>query len=118
MKTKLEILHETFDYYSDPSKRGYDSGACKYITKDGNTCAVGRCAKDPAKLEKLGGSVYNVNIDVGGLDTELKPEYLRHDIGFWRDLQRWHDNSLNFTDTEISEQGKLNSQHLLEKYAN
>lgn len=49
LKTKREIIKETYDYYStDPSRRGArktDSGfeSCSYFQNERQMCAVGRC---------------------------------------------------------------------------
>lgn len=42
MKTKLEIIEETVQYYSeDVTRRASDSsGVCEYYTFDGRMCAV------------------------------------------------------------------------------
>lgn len=110
--TKLEILEETFNYYTeDPiGRRGVDKGNnCVNITLDGKMCAFGRCMINPDGY--IGGSCeiinYNLNILKNKdnnilykteylLDTILKEEYRGHDVLFWQQIQNWHDLRKNW----------------------
>jgi hypothetical protein len=118
-KTKLEILKETYEYYSDPNKRGHNGERCCYLTSDGKMCAVGRCLINPKKLQDLSGNTigsliagYNIN-----LNLRLKPEYRGHSLEFWNSLQKWHDNSSNFDTDNITENGELAYQDLVKRYS-
>jgi len=120
-KTKKEIIDETVEVYSDPSKRGvhlvmagdasYES--CKYITSEGKMCAVGRCMQEPKHAPVA--SIYAIAVasrrGEGAIDYAidyiLKPEYRGHHIQFWTDLQRLHDDLPNFTANGWSDLGKL-----------
>jgi len=127
-KTKLEIIEETEQYYSDASKRGgiYREGdpnnlRCKYITPDGKMCAVGRCMIAPKDYGTgVCGIVYNHNIRYGSvdeLDELLKEEYRGHDIGFWESLQMLHDINVHFKDGTWSDWGLAELHLLKEQYA-
>jgi hypothetical protein len=114
-KSKLEILQETHDVYSDATMRGFDpdGNGCHYLTSDGKMCSVGRCLLNPQDCE--GGIVNLLKRNADGskhwltdeeAQLEFKPEYRSHPIRFWRQIQLWHDNSSHFTDTGISEKGE------------
>lgn len=112
MKTKLEIINETVEYYSHPNRRAQGKyNGCEYITKDGRMCAVGRCLKDPDKLR-------NLSPDADELDLEnlLKEEYLGHENEFWYDLQTLHDSSIHWKDNKLSAQGTKFVEFLKNKW--
>jgi len=116
MKTKLEILKETSEYYSDPSKRGISlDGYCEYITLSGKMCAVGRCLLEPSNtLINYDCLVLEGNPE---LDEHLKVEYRGHTGSmFWKNLQEWHDKYKHFTENGISDEGKTAYKLLVEKY--
>lgn len=123
-KTKKEILEEAFGFYSeDPSRRAINTeGTCKYLMEDGRKCAVGRCLIEGKKI-CYGGMEKNPIFaeiqaqQIDDLDSHLLPEYRGHDADFWQELQYWHDNDLNFTETGLSEMGEYQAKHLLEKFA-
>lgn len=126
MKTKIAIINETVEAYSDPSKRatrgrpGEDSG-CFYLQEGtGNRCAVGRCLKDPEKFRHLSyvGSANERLLSSGSsLENELMEEYRGHDIAFWADLQRLHDRGRHFTNDGYSAEGLKYIKELKIKYA-
>ena len=117
MKTKLQILEETYNYYSNPSNRGYDEDTCRYITQEGKMCAVGRICINPQELESQ--MVGSLNLEEKlDIDKYLKEEYLGHGKQFWVDLQGWHDNSTNFEEGKISENGEERYKILIKDYAN
>ena len=115
-KTKLEIIDETVEYYSN-YKRGIASdGSCSYLTKDGNMCAVGRCLINPTI--SMGGTagLFKVNSKVVELEDYLKPEYKGHKTIFWQDLQWFHDDSDNWNDHKLTETGLTRLKYLKETY--
>jgi hypothetical protein len=123
MKTKLEILKETYEYYSDPSKRGISKdGYCEYLTLSGKMCAVGRCLLEPAKTlieNEYFDDDINSCISVGNpeLDVHFKLEYRGHTGSmFWKNLQEWHDKYKHFTENGISDEGETAYKLLVEKY--
>lgn len=116
MLTKKDIILETIEYYED-NPVGYDNdkGSCCYYSKDGNICAVGRCMVNPEEVE---GNFFTTCInDISyeeNIDSLLKKEYRGHDVGFWSDLQQFHDeiirdykNKILSEDLYILEQEKL-----------
>ena len=118
-KTKLQILKETYEYYSDPSKRAIFASGCYYEAPDGKKCAVGRCLINPKKLEYLGGGTINdvIRHNAIVLNLRLKPEYRGHEVQFWSSLQAWHDSDLNFAGDRISEEGEAVYQKLVKIYS-
>lgn len=104
LKTKVEILQETADFYSEETnRRSQDaSGSCIYIAKNGNKCAFSRCCKEDGKTIKFL-EEYNEDSNVidlegtAGLDNLLKSEYHGHCVEFWQQVQSFHDDSYNFT---------------------
>lgn len=108
-KTKKEIIDETVAFYSEDTSRratnieligGISFPRCKYLTEDGRMCAVGRCLIPDGKIRNYGNDYsYEIAMCTSGqitnLEEILKPEYRGHDIGFWRDLQNFHDDNEN-----------------------
>ena len=122
-KTKLEIINETVDFYSqDVSRRAILNGSYAYLTKDGKMCAVGRCMKRP-RLRTSKSRIFNyakalctedgINQD---LEPLLKKAYLGHDILFWKELQRLHDVSSHWCDTGLTEFGKRYVENMKAKW--
>lgn len=114
MKSKLEIIEETVNYYSkDTSRRATTKDwFCDYLTEDGRTCAIGRVLIEP---KSYNGDVYSLNISKD-LETIIKEEYRGHNIGFWADLQRLHDKD-NYWDKEgIRSYGIEYKNKLMKKY--
>lgn len=120
-KTKIEIIKETFEFYSnDISKRAAnEAGACWYLHPlNGNKCAVGRCMNEKARFDASEYiSSYVVSNALNSLDDHLKEDYHGHSLEFWKDLQSLHDNNGNWDKREASKGGKAYYSSLLEKYA-
>jgi hypothetical protein len=123
-KTKKEILEEAFQYYAaDPSRRATNAeGSCRYLMEDGRKCAVGHCLIEGKKIcfggmqkDPIFAEIQANQID--NLDSHLLPEYRGHSVDFWQELQYWHDNCLNFTETGLSEEGQHRANNLLERFA-
>lgn len=132
-KTAVEIIKETFEYYSDVSKRALgsltcentDAMVCVYLSEEnGNKCAIGRCMNDKADFNFCG-DVDEYCFDNGltseeeeyPLDAHLKEEYHGHTLQFWSNLQDLHDTSVFWDDKGPSEQGEKYYKTLLERYA-
>lgn len=121
--TTLEIINETVEYYSkDTSRRAATKqGACFYFQiSTGNMCAVGRCAILPEELDNSLFTTANIflfrKLEIS--DEELfKPEYRGHSVEFWIDLQRLHDNNLNWNESGLSPRGKEQVVILKAKYS-
>jgi hypothetical protein len=118
MKTKLEIIEETANYYN-LTNRGVDEyGCCVYYDKDtGNMCAVGRCLIQPKKLKDKELTVDNLFKTSQGF-RRLKPEYKIKDQNFWMYLQLFHDNNANWTKKGLSTKGKAHLKKLKKLYKN
>lgn len=116
-KTKIEIINETAEFYN-LTNRGIEKGEerCKYKTKDGKMCAVGRCMIDVDWKEDFLGGVFGITSSKGLLDNFLKPEYQGHPHAFWSELQDFHDEEYNFTHAGLSDSGNSQKKYLLEKY--
>lgn len=113
MKTKIEIIDETVEYYKTHKRARTVTGACNYRDFDGNKCAVGRCMHEGA-FDHPAVRTSEYVVDFNGeiypkLDQLLKPEYKGHSLEFWRDIQYYHDIENYFNDEYIEE--------LREKYA-
>lgn len=117
--TELELIEETVNYYSDPSKRGIEKSKvtgkpqCIYYNPiTGNKCAVGRCIKDDLISQFQLDYHYNglsLHMD---LKNKLKPEYKNIPFELWGQLQMFHDLPQHFTETGISEEGREFIEHL------
>lgn len=117
--TKLEILDETVQCYasglksraihiSDSSCDG-EVGlvSCKYLTREGKMCAVGRCCIAPQEnwIGRAGNIRDKKDAVHQPLEEILKPEYRGHKVVFWVDLQLLHDGPANFTYNGYSKVG-------------
>lgn len=118
--TKLEIIEETVNFYSeDPSRRATDGrGGCLYYDSDtGKMCGLGRCMLEDFLIEN------HVNLNQTGsvsegllleledihkmtLDDALKPEYRGHDLDFWDGIQTFHDMPDYWNEQGLTEKGK------------
>lgn len=109
MKTKLEIIDETINYYSNPNNRGITGNMCKYLTDNGKMCAVGRCMAKPHTSYLGAASRILIRDGTQELKLELEPllkeEYRGHSVKFWNDLQHLHDRAQHFTYTGFSHKG-------------
>jgi hypothetical protein len=119
--SKLEIIKETVEYYSeDVKRRAIYNDACVYNTKDGRHCAVGRCMLSKHKKRGVkfeynygGSSALITSYSDEGL---FSPKYRGHDIIFWGDLQALHDTHGYWDENGLTKFGRdfvkwLNNRH-------
>ena len=130
IKTKIEIIEETYNYYSeDVSRRAYvGEDGCSYLTEDGRMCAFGRCCKNPGEIQELlkissdpthGSYMINKLVEhKKTIEDVLKEEYKGHTVLFWRALQGFHDSILNWNEKGITEWGLKRYEELKKEYAN
>lgn len=120
MKTKIEIIKETVEYYSaDVSRRSIfvtELGLykCMYNSPDGKQCAFARCAEPiDSKYESYSSDKLLLEAGI----KILKPEY-RHIVNksFWHALQRLHDKHSHWGDRGLTEAGKTYVKKLMDKY--
>lgn len=123
--SKLEILNETVQFYSeDVSRRSKYLGACVYNGDNGSHCAVGRCFTPSLKAEgkKL---AKNQECDIenflearnlDSIDSVLDEKYHGHNLQFWTELQRLHDLDIHWTDKGLSEMGEYRVNDIKEKF--
>lgn len=111
--TKLEILNETINFYSEDINRRAvnEDTACMYNTEDGRHCAVGRCLTQEIQEQGINfdcntNSVYRLQTDYT-LDNILQPQYKGHKTSFWTRLQNLHDESPNWNKEGLSSVGQL-----------
>lgn len=120
--TKLKILEETVEFYSENPRSIGENGFCVYFHEDGRRCAVGRCIdlkKKDQFLEMLDGlvrrKVYagfsgNALVNAGmipDLDSFLEEKYKGHSSEFWEEIQQFHDHCANWeVDGELSDYGR------------
>lgn len=121
MKTKLQILEETYNFYkNNPDQRAIGKNSlglveCMYLTFDGRKCAVGRCQIEPNLFFTR--RVDDIWPTSEKLDETLKPEYRGHDIDFWTDLQSFHDFDSNWDENGISSLGETQYQTLVKRHS-
>lgn len=119
MKTKLEVIEETYKYYSeDPSRRSLsETGECLYIG-DGKRCAFSRCCneEDEKDLQQYEGMGADEPLNGLGYDI-LKPEYRHEDEIFWCDLQRFHDDDKNWNKKGLTSIGIRKYDNLKSQYS-
>jgi hypothetical protein len=116
VKTKEQIMTETFEFYSTPSNRAArENGGCFYLDiRTGNKCAVGRCLDPNAELEKIKDSI---EVRWSFIQELFLPEYQGHDIDFWVCLQEWHDQQLNFFNDKLSVYGVRAAKKIWERFS-
>lgn len=120
MKTKLDIIKETFDYYNtDPSRRAKINGRCAYLNSDGNMCAFGRCEISPPMNENNGSDAVGNRFDDDeeAMNAALKEEYRGHSIKFWEELQSIHDSDYYWLTDKASEAGLSLYKSLVANYS-
>ena len=109
VKSRLEIIEETAQYYNETNRAVDKIGNCVYYDSiTDKMCAVGRCLKDPKNTL----SIPDI-IDVCAKSLfknymtfdDLKDEYRIEDTNFWSDLQAFHDYSWNWNENGLTEQG-------------
>jgi hypothetical protein len=131
MKSKIEIIDETVAYYSeDPNRRAVVMTTCKYRTPDGRMCAFGRCMTEES-LELYGdfqGGVMrlllkcydrplsDVILLTTVINTPLKEEYQGHELTFWTNIQRLHDDFDYWNSDGLTEEGKEYVEVMKNKY--
>lgn len=120
-KSKVEIIQETVDYYSaDPDgRRANENGDCMYLASDGRMCAVGRCMADPKVAGDYIGDYRDMleHVRSQGVQYDiLKPEYQGHSVGFWEDLQMFHDSDVNWDSNGLSELGQWSLKRLIDNW--
>lgn len=115
--TALEFIKDTIKFYSeDPSRRASINGVCCYKEpRSGNRCAVGRCMLDITPAERFHGPVYDLITHFG--KEVLKPEYRDISVDVLRSCQIWHDYSIHFTTTGLTEIGQKRANFLIKKYS-
>lgn len=93
MKTKHEIIDETYAYYAaDPSRRAMGRGGCVILTAAGRTCALGRCMLPEVQNNYLNSDgPYLTATDESRLDYMFQPDYRGHSEAFWLSIQSIHD---------------------------
>lgn len=121
MKTYLDIIEDTVEYYFTHNRGLYDIyralSGCVYINDKGDMCAIGRYAKDPQALENIGGDLSQICDHFLNLDNDddldlnlyikecknlLKEKILKEEVShlnsyyFWKTLQQFHDNTNNW----------------------
>lgn len=119
--TKLEIIEETAKSYTTANRAMDSNGACHYIQPESNNkCAVGRCMNELG-LEfwgKFNGTVADLVDEMSSpLDSYLKEEYRGHGEQFWRDVQKFHDNSDNWDSKGLSQDGEETKAVLIKRWS-
>ncbi len=113
--TKKQIILETLDYYTK-NKRGIQGGNCRYITADGDMCAIGRCMVSPKEEYRGTPQFLRLGHESLELETLLREKYRGHGNTFWSHLQRFHDFSQHWNENSLTEAGKKSLNTLLEQY--
>ena len=119
----IELIEETANYYN-LNNRGFEEGiGCQYLTPNGKMCAVGRCIlkkKLPDFQKKHDGeSIYSIVeiYDTNDFKALLKVKYRNIPDELWDDLQSFHDNSANWTNTGLSPRGKNVKAELIKRFS-
>ena len=109
MKTRLEISAETAAFYN-LGNRSQEGDVCLYNGPDGKRCAFGRMCVPGEPKEETG-------LKPSMLLQYLKPEYAGHSYEFYKAIQLLHDYKDNWTETGLSDYGKMRVEDLKKKWA-
>lgn len=101
--TKEQIVNETVDYYKNNERSISAFRGCAYLTSSGARCAHSRCISE----EYINRVVENFNtfnnaskvIEYFGDEIHIE-KYRGHSSEFWDDIQRLHDNDVNWIKLE------------------
>lgn len=124
MKTKLQIVNETAEYYAN-NPRGMKGIYCSYLSPNDSMCAVGRCFRDDVlefrstclSSKVIAGFEFTASVGQHN-DPEdfLKDEYKGHEIKFWMRLQSFHDVKTHWKNGEITALGQQYLEYLRKEY--
>ena len=118
--SKKEIIDQTITYYKKNPRGTNGDGGCVYYGDAGELCAVGRCLANPKRFASAGDFIKSC-----WQKGEIKPQnfkfrYQGHELNFWSDLQRFHDNDNNWVENdvgnELSKTGKFYYKLLIDKW--
>lgn len=123
MKTKIDIINETVEYYSvDPVARRSraSDGTCKYFGEDGKMCAFARYAHPGwlDELKLLEGWSADTCLCVKGIPLNDEVKHFSNDGEFWVAVQKLHDIDTYWDSTGLTESGVTEMQRLKQKYEN
>lgn len=122
MKTKIEIINETVEFYSTVSNRSVNENkSCLYFGTNGKKCAFSRCLKPEITSKDIseGVEIEKCIVDGHKYDDYLKEEYKGHTIHFWNDIQALHDDGNNWNeDSGLSKLGIITVKILREVHKN
>jgi len=115
MKTKIEIINDTVEFYSK-NPRSIENGFCVYNSTNGRRCAVSRCCyEDSVFVENW--PIKFVPIREQGHVVKFLPEYQGHGISFWGEIQKIHDGPDFWNEMEFTASGIAYANALKTKYA-
>lgn len=112
----MALLEETANFYNLNNRGLGEQGGCVYHNHDNQKCAVGRCLINSTKFQsKIDEEIVNnsnlitgvKHLTLSGLlsDNDFKKSYRGFDVKFWEILQSFHDNSWNWGENGISDEG-------------
>lgn len=112
-ETVIKLFTEILSRYkNDIGTRGVDllTGACQYLSKDGNNCAIGQCM-NRAAIKRYGTFTGPVSILARKLgrqpfDSILKTKYHGITMAAWESLQSIHDSSPYWASDGITDRGE------------
>ncbi len=108
---RLAFLKETVEFYNLKNRATNSAGGCLYhATKSSPGCAIGRFLPDDGK--------FNINVKCG-IESAIKignrvPDWMM-EMGrdFLTDVQLLHDIEFYWTDSGISEMGKIKMNEII-----
>ena len=116
---KLQIIDLLLTkYVQDPSTRAIQDGIPRYITVNNQTCPLGSVLKIKS-LANIFGDIYTL-VRMAALTTPgisysnisympkgIVDEYYNgHQLAFWSDLIKFHDDNEHFNDKGLTEKGE------------
>jgi hypothetical protein len=119
IKSMLEILEETVQYYSeDVSRRSVclETDRCRYNGPDGKLCAAARMmTKEALHLKNIENYSMTCLIDTYGIEI-LKPEYVVLDTEFYDSIQKLHDDIVNWDENGLTVTGEAAVANIKAEY--
>lgn len=111
--TTHEVIDLIANTYTLHTRSVNDYGNCMYVGNNNRICAFAMMVL-PEMRYKLKESAPADNLLIDGIITQqdLLPEFRGFDNNFYYDMQYLHDKAHFWTDNGLSEEGKIEVEHL------
>lgn len=113
---KAEIIEDVAASYTSETRAIYGANTCLYKAPNGQRCAVGRYLITD-QFDDWKGGAGSLEYEFEGLDQYLRKDVRGHELAFWTDVQKLHDEPLYWDKQGLSPEGLDYKNELLEKWS-